>query len=94
MVNAVPPLSTTNIPYAERNLIIVQRVDPPLDKQLAAFLKKRRGEMTYKAFSQRVGLPPSTLCRIEQCAQSVTLGRLGLIMSRLKCKLKDIFPKD
>ncbi|MBS0174599.1 MAG: helix-turn-helix transcriptional regulator [Nitrospira sp.] len=50
--------------------------------------------MTYKAFSQRVGLPPSTLFRLEQGGQSITLGRLHLVMSRLKCTLKDIFPND
>ena len=66
----------------------------PLDKQLATFLKKKRGDMTYKAFSQKVGLPPSTLFRLEQCAQSITLGRLQIVMKRLKCGLKEIFPED
>lgn len=83
-----------NIPYAEWILINVPRVQSPLDKQLAAFLKKRRGDMTFKAFSQKVGLPPSTLFRLEQCAQSITLGRLQIVMKRLKCSLGDIFPDE
>jgi predicted transcriptional regulator len=72
-------------------LNIVVRVDSPLDKKLAAFLKKKRGEMTYKAFSQRTGLPPSTLFRLEQGGQSITLGKLHLVMTRLKCQFPDIF---
>jgi hypothetical protein len=62
-----------------------------LDKKLAVFLKKRRGEMTFKEFSQKVGLPASTLFRLEQCEQSLTLGRLQTVMDRLKCTLDDIF---
>lgn len=50
--------------------------------------------MTFKAFSQKVGLPPSTLFRLEQCEQSITLGRLQLVMKRLKCSLSDIFPEE
>jgi DNA-binding Xre family transcriptional regulator len=69
-------------------------VQSPLDKQLAVFLKKKRGDMTFKAFSQKVGLPPSTLFRLEQCEQSITLGRLQLVMKRLKCSLSDIFPEE
>jgi len=34
----------------------------------------------------------STLHRLEQCQQSITLGRLQQIMQRLKCGLPDIFP--
>jgi transcriptional regulator with XRE-family HTH domain len=63
-----------------------------LDKQLAAFLKKRRGTMSYGKFSQKVGLPPSTLYRLERGEQSITLGRLHQLMQRLRCKLTDIFP--
>ncbi|WP_009962617.1 helix-turn-helix domain-containing protein [Verrucomicrobium spinosum] len=62
-----------------------------LDEKLAAFLRKKRGEMTYAAFSRKVGLPASTIFRLEQCQQSITLGRLQTVMERLKCSLDDIF---
>lgn len=62
-----------------------------LEKQLAAFLRKKRGDMTFAQFSKKLGLPASTLHRLEQCQQSITLGRLQQIMSRLKCGLADIF---
>ena len=47
--------------------------------------------MTFAQFSRLTGLPRSTLFRLEQCQQSITLGRLQQIMDRLKCNLTDIF---
>ncbi len=47
--------------------------------------------MTFAQFSKKLGLPTSTLHRLEQCQQSITLGRLQQIMQRLKCKMSDIF---
>jgi transcriptional regulator with XRE-family HTH domain len=63
-----------------------------MEQQLADFLRKKRGEETYAAFGRRTGLPPSTLFRLEQGQQSLTLGRLEQITKRLKVKLADIFP--
>jgi len=62
-----------------------------LEKQLATFLRKRRGDMTFAQFSKKLGLPTSTLHCLEQCQQSITLRRLQQIMQRLKCGLLDIF---
>ena len=63
-----------------------------LDKQLAIFLRKRRGEITYAAFARKLGITPSSLLRLENCQQSVTLKTLQQIMDRLKCSWPDIFP--
>ena len=63
-----------------------------MEQQLADFLREKRGEETYAAFGRRTGLPPSTLFRLEQGQQSLTLGRLEQITKRLKVKLADIFP--
>ena len=49
--------------------------------------------MTYAQFSNKVGLPPSTLHRLEMCQQSITLSRLELILKRLKCRVREIFPE-
>lgn len=62
-----------------------------LDKQLAAFLKAQRGEMSFAQFSRKTGLPASTLFRLERCEQSITLGRLHGLMKRLKVTLNEIF---
>ena len=66
-------------------------VPSPLDKKLAKFIREQRGEMTFAQFSKKVGLPPSTIHRLENGEQSVTLGRLQQIMAKLKCTLADVF---
>jgi len=63
-----------------------------MEQQLADFLRKRRGEETYASFARRTGLRQSTIFRLEQCQQSLTLGRLEQLLKRLKVKLSDIFP--
>jgi len=63
-----------------------------LDNQLAIFLRKRRGETTYAAFARKLGITPSSLFRLENGQQSITLKTLQQIMDRLKCSLSDIFP--
>jgi hypothetical protein len=62
-----------------------------LDRQLAQFLKKQRGSMSYADFSKKTGFTPSSLFRLENCEQSMTLKRLHDLMKRLKVKLGDVF---
>ena len=62
-----------------------------LDKQLGDFLRKRRGAMTFVQFSRKVGLPPSTIHRLENGTQSLTLKKLELVLKGLKCKASDVF---
>ena len=62
-----------------------------LEKQLGDFLRKSRGEMTFAQFSKKLGLPPSTLHRLENGEQSITLRRLQQVMKRLNVRLSDIF---
>jgi len=50
--------------------------------------------MTYAEFSKKVGLPPSTLHRLEMCEQSATLSRLEMILKRLKCSIREVFPEN
>jgi hypothetical protein len=66
---------------------------PPseLDKKLSKFLKKTRGEMTFVQFGKITGLTPSTLFRLEQCDQTITLRRLEPVLKRLKVTLWDVF---
>ena len=66
-------------------------MEPSLDKQFAAFIRKKRGEITYQEFARKVGLTKSSLHRIEQGEQSITLRNLEVVLKRLKCKVKDVF---
>ena len=79
-----------NIPDTEWNVFNFRGV-LSLDQALASFLRRKRGDMTFKAFSQKVGLPPSTLHRLEQGQQSITLIKLQGLLEKLKCKPSDVF---
>ena len=72
----------------------LRNVSASLENQLGKFLRVQRGEMTYAQFSKKLGLPPSTLHRLERADQSITLRGLRQIMRRLKCRLGDIFPTE
>lgn len=60
-------------------------------KAVRDILGRKRGEQTLAQFARKLGLPPSTLHRLESGEQGVTLGKLEQIMRRLKCRLSDIF---
>ena len=62
-----------------------------LAKQLAGFLRKRRGDLTYQQFSRKMGISDSTLHRMELAQQNVTLKTLEQICDRLKCSISDVF---
>lgn len=64
-----------------------------LDRKLAKFLREKRGDLTFQRFSVKMGLPASTLHRLETCDQSATLGKLEEICKRLNCSIVDIFGK-
>ena len=66
---------------------------PPsdLDKKLSKFLKRSRGEMSFAQFSKITGLTPSTLFRLENFDQTITLRRLEPVLKRLKVTLWDVF---
>jgi transcriptional regulator with XRE-family HTH domain len=70
---------------------VVPSAPTDLDKKFAAFLKKQRGEMSYAAFSKKTGFTASSLFRLEQGQQSITLGRLHEVLKRLKMTLGDVF---
>jgi DNA-binding Xre family transcriptional regulator len=82
------------IPHTEWTEGQKNGVPNQLGEHLARFLRQQRGEMTFAEFSRITGLPPSTLYRLERMEQSITLGRLELLMNRLKCRLEDIFPEE
>jgi transcriptional regulator with XRE-family HTH domain len=63
-----------------------------LRKQLAEFLKRKRGDQTFEQFARKIGLSDSTLQRIEMMEQNVTIDTIQHIVSRLRCKISDIFP--
>jgi transcriptional regulator with XRE-family HTH domain len=64
------------------------------DKQLAKYLRKQRGELSYAQFAKTSGLSPMTLFRIEKGEHHLTLNKLETVANKLKIKLSDIFPEE
>ena len=65
-----------------------------LDRQLAEFLKRERGSLSYADFSKKIGLSHTTIHRIERGEHHLTLNKLETILGRLKIKLRDIYPDE
>ena len=65
-----------------------------LRTQLGAFLKKQRGELTYAQFSRRIGISKSTLQRLEQGEQNITVDTLEQLLGKLSAGMADVFPQD
>jgi transcriptional regulator with XRE-family HTH domain len=69
-------------------------VQRKLDQQLAKFLRKERGQLSYAKFAKKVGVSYQTLFRIEHGEHHLTLDKLETILVKLKVRLKDIFPAE
>ena len=65
-----------------------------LDRQLARYLRRARGSLSYADFAKRVGVSHTTIHRIERGEHHVTLSKLETILARLRIKLKDVFPDE
>jgi transcriptional regulator with XRE-family HTH domain len=64
------------------------------DRQLARYLRKARGGLSYADFARKVGVSHTTLHRIERGEHHITLDKLETILGRLKIKLRDVFPAE
>lgn len=80
-----------DIPHTERIWRHVVGVQTKLDQQFAAFLKRCRAKQTYAQFAIKTGLTPSSLFRLENGEQSITLKRLGEVLKRLGKSPADVF---
>ena len=65
-----------------------------MDVQLAKYLRKARGELSYFQFSKITGISHTTLHRLEKGEHHLTLNKLETVMDKLKIKLADIFPGE
>jgi len=64
-----------------------------LAMQLAQFLRKKRGDLTFQQFSRKTGLSDSTLHRLEMGEQNITLDTLEHLCDRFKCSIAELFEK-
>ena len=64
-----------------------------LRKRISRFLVEQRGDETERAFAARIGISKSTLHRIENCEQNITIDTLEQLCQAFKCDIGDLFPK-
>ena len=62
-----------------------------LDKQFGRFLRKKRAGTSFAVFAKKLGISASTLYRLENAEQSVTLGKMEDVLKKLKASLSDVF---
>ena len=62
----------------------------PYEKQLAQYLRAARGQQTYRAFAKKLSISASSLQRLEQAEQNVTLRTVQQIVRRLGISIRDI----
>ena len=65
-----------------------------MDRQLARYLRRARGSLSYADFAKQVGVSHTTLHRIERGEHHITLSKLETMLGRLRVKLKDVFPDE
>jgi transcriptional regulator with XRE-family HTH domain len=82
------------ITHTLRHFCQRRRVRRNLDRQLAKFLRKKRGSLSYAAFGKKLGVSHTTLHRIERGEHHITLDKLETILVKLRVRLKHIFPNE
>ena len=73
---------------------ILLAVPRKLRTQLGAFLRKQRGDLTFAQFARRIGVSKSTLQRLEQGDQNITVDTLEHLLSKLSARISEVFPQD
>jgi transcriptional regulator with XRE-family HTH domain len=63
----------------------------PYERQLGNYLRKARGAETFRSFAKKLGISSSSLQRLEQAEQNVTLRTVQQITRRLGVSMRDIF---
>jgi len=63
-----------------------------LRRRLAMFIRQRRGAMPQREFARRIGVAQSTIMRIENQEQNVTLKTLEQLCEAFKVEVADLFP--
>jgi transcriptional regulator with XRE-family HTH domain len=64
------------------------------DGQLATFLRRQRGEMSYLQFAKKIGVGHMTARRLESGEHHITLRKLEIILDKLKIRLSDVFKDE
>ena len=64
-----------------------------LRQRLARFIREKRGEMPQRDFARKIGVAQSTIMRIENLDQNVTLDTLESLCKVFHADVADLFPR-
>ena len=65
-----------------------------LRARLAAFIRNARGDVPQRVFARKIGVAQSTIMRIENEDQNVTLDTLEQLCKAFRLDVGDLFPAD
>jgi len=69
-------------------------VSNPLAKSLSENLRKRRGELSYAQFAQKLGVSKSLAHKLETSGEGVTLATVYKIACALGCSVEELLGED
>lgn len=61
-------------------------------KRLGRFMRHQRGASTLREFARRTGLSCTTIHRLENAQQNVTLDTLEYLCDVFQCRIQDLMP--
>jgi len=64
-----------------------------LRQRLARFIREKRGEMPQRDFARKIGVAQSTIMRIENLDQNVTIDTLESLCKVFHADVADLFPR-
>lgn len=65
-----------------------------LRQRLAKFIKEKRGELPQRVFARKIGVAQSTIMRIENMEQNVTLDTLETLCNVFHVEIQELFPRQ
>lgn len=63
-----------------------------LRQRLARFIREKRGKLSQREFARKIGVTQSTVMRIENLDQNVTLKTLETLCRAFHADIGDLFP--
>lgn len=64
-----------------------------LRERLAKFIREKRGEIPQREFARKIGVAQSTIMRIENLDQNVTIKTLENLCKAFHADIGDLFPR-
>lgn len=84
------------LPNLEPHVVLCLQYKPHmvhLRQRLAIFIKEKRGSTTQREFARKIGVAQSTIMRIENLDQNVTINTLETLCRVFHTDVGELFPR-